>query len=90
MRRITRGVSRGRGTASRARHPVDRRVRVVSATDEGRRAAARAEEILGRPPEPLRALATTDLAALGRVLDRPSVAAAEPSAATDGLHAFPG
>ena len=58
------------GLVARARHPTDRRVRIVSPTVEGRRVAARAESMLGGYREQLRDLPPAELAALERALER--------------------
>ncbi|WNI15414.1 MarR family winged helix-turn-helix transcriptional regulator [Actinacidiphila sp. ITFR-21] len=57
----------GRGLVERRQHPTDRRFKIVSATPEGHRAAARANAILGTPPPALLALSPADLAALDRI-----------------------
>ncbi|WP_329131815.1 MarR family transcriptional regulator [Streptomyces sp. NBC_01476] len=57
-----------RGLVERRQHPTDRRGKIVSATEEGRRAAARADTILGTPPPALLALPPADLAALDRIM----------------------
>lgn len=57
-----------RGLVRRAVHPDDRRVKIVSTTPEGARAAELAERILGEPPAALAALAPADLAALDRIV----------------------
>lgn len=57
-----------RGLVSREHHPDDRRCKIVSATPDGRRAAATARAILGDPPPVLRALPAEDLAQLDRIL----------------------
>ena len=57
------------GLVERLAHPTDRRVRMVSATAEGRRVAARAEAALGGYRERLRALPPAELAALDRALE---------------------
>ncbi|WP_019630979.1 MarR family winged helix-turn-helix transcriptional regulator [Actinomadura atramentaria] len=56
-----------RGLVERTTNPADRRSKIVSATEAGRAVAARAEEILGRPPASLYALPPEDLAALDRI-----------------------
>ncbi|GGX71201.1 MarR family winged helix-turn-helix transcriptional regulator [Streptomyces hiroshimensis] len=56
-----------RGLVERTANPADRRSKIVSATPEGRKAAARAEAILGTPPPSLLALPAEDLAALDRI-----------------------
>ena len=57
------------GLVLRARHPDDRRVRIVTPTGEGRRVAQRAERMLGDPRRLLQTLPPGDLAAVERVLD---------------------
>ena len=59
-----------RGLVARTPHPTDRRAKLVSLTDDGRAAAARADEILETPPGALRALPAGDVAALVRILER--------------------
>ncbi|UWP82236.1 MarR family winged helix-turn-helix transcriptional regulator [Dactylosporangium fulvum] len=59
-----------RGLVRRAPHPADRRAKVVTATEEGRAAAARAEGILNEPPPSLLTLASGDLAQLVRIIDQ--------------------
>jgi DNA-binding MarR family transcriptional regulator len=56
------------GLVERQAHPTDRRVKLVAATPKGKALAARAEEILQRPPDGLTALPAEDLAALARIL----------------------
>lgn len=56
-----------RGLVERHEHPTDRRGKIVSVTEEGRRVAERADAILGTPPPALRALPPEDLAALERI-----------------------
>jgi DNA-binding MarR family transcriptional regulator len=58
------------GLVARLRHPTDRRVRIVSATAEGQRVAARAEDMLGGYREQLRTLPAAELGALERALER--------------------
>ena len=67
-----------RGLVQRTPHPTDRRAKIVDVTSEGRRLAARANDILATPPDGLAALAPDDLAALERLLA--AVAAASPNA----------
>ena len=57
-----------RGLVERRPHPTDRRAKVVAATPEGAALAARAEDILGRPPAGLEALPPAGLEALVRTL----------------------
>jgi DNA-binding MarR family transcriptional regulator len=57
------------GLVARLPHPTDRRVRMVSATAEGRRVAARAEAALGGYRERLRALPPAELTALDSALE---------------------
>jgi DNA-binding MarR family transcriptional regulator len=57
-----------RGLVRREHHPDDRRCKVVSATPDGKRAAATAHAILTDPPPVLRALPPEDLAHLDRIL----------------------
>jgi DNA-binding MarR family transcriptional regulator len=56
-----------RGLVERHQHPTDRRCKIVSATADGRDAAARAEAILGTPPAALLNLRPADLADLDRI-----------------------
>ena len=57
------------GLVARLPHATDRRMRMVSATVEGRRVAARAEAVLGGYRERLRALPAAELAALDSALE---------------------
>ncbi|HEY7008028.1 MAG TPA: MarR family transcriptional regulator [Jatrophihabitantaceae bacterium] len=57
-----------RGLVVRAPNPDDRRAKTVTVTGAGRRAARRADSILGRPPESLRRLDDSELAELHRLL----------------------
>jgi DNA-binding MarR family transcriptional regulator len=57
-----------RGLVTRAPHAGDRRVKVVTATDAGRAAAAEADRVLDDPPPGLQELPPEDLAALDRIL----------------------
>ena len=59
-----------RGLVERRQHPTDRRSKIVSATEAGRRVAAEANAILGNPPPALRGLPAEDLAALDRIVAR--------------------
>lgn len=56
------------GLVTRTISPEDRRRRIVTLTETGRVAAARADEILNRPPASLAALPPEDLAELRRIL----------------------
>ena len=62
-----------RGLVERTRHPEDRRCKIVTITEKGALEAARANEILGAPPEPLLALPEQDLADLDRILAKLAV-----------------
>jgi DNA-binding MarR family transcriptional regulator len=57
-----------RGLVLREPHPADRRAKLVTATDAGRAAAGRAEEILAEPPPQLLALSPEDVSALARII----------------------
>jgi DNA-binding MarR family transcriptional regulator len=57
-----------RGLVERRQHPTDRRCKIVSATEQGQAAAARANAILGNAPPALAALPPDDLAALDRII----------------------
>lgn len=57
-----------RELVQRSTHPEDRRVKIVTITDAGRRAAGVAERIQGEPPAALRDLAPADLQTLDRIL----------------------
>jgi DNA-binding MarR family transcriptional regulator len=57
------------GLVARRPHPTDRRIRMVSATEEGHLVAARAEAALGGYRERLRALPPAELAALDSALE---------------------
>lgn len=57
-----------RGLVTRAVNEEDRRTKVVTATAEGVAVAARAQEILDRPPEALLSLPAKDLAVLDRIV----------------------
>ena len=61
------------GLVRRTPHPTDRRAKIVEATAKGAKLAAKADEILGRPPEALAELGRDTLnelrAALRTVLD---------------------
>jgi DNA-binding MarR family transcriptional regulator len=62
------GDLEARGFVVRAPNPDDRRAKTVTVTRAGRRAARRADAILGRPPDSLRRLDDADLAELHRLL----------------------
>ena len=57
-----------RGLVTRAEHPVDRRAKIVSLTDEGLRVAQRAERLLNEPPAPVADLDPADLDTLDRIV----------------------
>jgi DNA-binding MarR family transcriptional regulator len=57
-----------RGFVTRAPHPDDRRAKIVTATATGRRAARKADSILGRPPASFTRLSAADLAELDRII----------------------
>ncbi|WP_078901017.1 MarR family winged helix-turn-helix transcriptional regulator [Actinacidiphila yeochonensis] len=57
-----------RGLVERNQHPTDRRSKIVTATPEGHRTAARANAILNAPPAALDALPAEELAALDRIV----------------------
>ena len=57
------------GLVERRPHPTDRRVKLVATTSRGTAAARRANEILGRPPAGLAALAGPELQELARMLE---------------------
>jgi DNA-binding MarR family transcriptional regulator len=59
-----------RGLVTRGPHPTDRRSRLVAITADGRCVAERAEEILGRPPEPVLNLDPEELATLDRLVTK--------------------
>jgi DNA-binding MarR family transcriptional regulator len=56
------------GLVRRTPHPTDRRAKRVEATAEGAKLAARADEILGRPPEALVELGSDTLEELREAL----------------------
>jgi DNA-binding MarR family transcriptional regulator len=56
------------GLVRRTPHPTDRRGKLVEVTHEGLEVAARADEILGTPPDALINLNEADLQALRRIL----------------------
>ncbi|WP_042378633.1 MarR family winged helix-turn-helix transcriptional regulator [Streptacidiphilus melanogenes] len=60
----------GRGFVVRTQDPDDRRCKVVTLTEAGCEAAARATGILTTPPAELMALPTEDLADLDRILGK--------------------
>lgn len=57
-----------RGLVRRSTSPDDRRVKIVTLTEAGARAAAVVDEVLGEPPPALAALDAGDLAELTRIL----------------------
>jgi DNA-binding MarR family transcriptional regulator len=57
-----------RGYVTRQPHPDDRRAKVVTITASGRRAARKADAILGRPPAAIARLSDADLAELARLV----------------------
>ena len=57
-----------RGLVERSIHPDDRRCKIVTLTETGQEAAARAEAIVARPPKSLLALDPGDLTALEQLL----------------------
>jgi DNA-binding MarR family transcriptional regulator len=57
-----------RGLVERTPHPTDRRAKLVTLTPAGRKAANKANRILGEPPPALRELPAEDLAALERIV----------------------
>ncbi|TDB82965.1 MarR family transcriptional regulator [Actinomadura sp. KC216] len=60
----------GRGLVERSPNPADRRSKLVTATEAGRAAAAKAERILDTPPPSLYGLPADELAVLDRVTAR--------------------
>ena len=56
------------GLLRRTPHPTDRRAKLVEATAQGSKLAARADEILGRPPEALVELGGATLTELREAL----------------------
>jgi DNA-binding MarR family transcriptional regulator len=59
-----------RGLLARTVDPDDRRVRLLTLTDEGMQIARRADEILASPPRGFHDLSDEDVAVLERVLDQ--------------------
>jgi len=59
-----------RGFITRSVHPTDRRAKLVTLTDAGRDANARAQRVLAEPPAALAELPADELAVLTRVLER--------------------
>ncbi|NKQ54604.1 MarR family transcriptional regulator [Amycolatopsis sp. K13G38] len=59
-----------RGLVARSVHPQDRRCKVVTVTEEGAQVAAKANRILGMPPEELQGLPAADLKRLDEILAR--------------------
>jgi DNA-binding MarR family transcriptional regulator len=57
-----------KGLVERTPHPTDRRAKMLTVTPAGRRAAQKAERMLGAPPAALRALSPEDLATLDRIV----------------------
>jgi DNA-binding MarR family transcriptional regulator len=57
-----------RGLVAREPHPSDRRAKIIRVTAAGKRAADKANRILGTPPEGLQALSDEDLATLQRIV----------------------
>jgi DNA-binding MarR family transcriptional regulator len=57
------------GLVERRPHPTDRRVKLVATTARGTAAARRANEILGRLPSGLAALAEPEVEELARILE---------------------
>ncbi|WP_433081003.1 MarR family winged helix-turn-helix transcriptional regulator [Dactylosporangium sp. CA-052675] len=57
-----------RGLVRREPHPSDRRAKLVTTTDLGRREAARAEAILTQPPPQMLALPPEELNELARLI----------------------
>jgi DNA-binding MarR family transcriptional regulator len=56
------------GLVERTPHPTDRRAKIVTVTASGRRAAQKAERMLGEPPAGLSALPAEDVAELDRIV----------------------
>ena len=59
-----------RGFVTRTVNPQDKRTKTVALTAAGAEVAARAQQILDRPPEALLALPEADLEALDRIVAR--------------------
>jgi DNA-binding MarR family transcriptional regulator len=59
-----------RGLVVRREHPTDRRVKLVSVTDEGMRMALDAESVLARPPQALARLSEGELQTLEGILEK--------------------
>jgi DNA-binding MarR family transcriptional regulator len=57
------------GLISRTPDAHDRRKKMVELTDEGRQAMRKAQDIIARPPTPLRSLPESDLRRLRDILD---------------------
>ncbi len=57
-----------KGFVARTPHPTDRRAKILTVTPTGRRAAQKAERMLGAPPAALRALPADELATLDRTV----------------------
>ena len=57
-----------RGYLTRTVNPEDKRTKIVTITPTGAEAAARAQEILDRPPQALLSLPAKDLEALDRIV----------------------
>jgi DNA-binding MarR family transcriptional regulator len=57
-----------RGLVRREPHPSDRRAKLVTTTELGRREAARAEAILSQPPPQMLALSAAELEDLARLV----------------------
>jgi DNA-binding MarR family transcriptional regulator len=57
-----------RGLAVRSPNPNDRRAKIVSSTPDGKRAARKAESILGRPPAGMRKFSDEELAEFARLV----------------------
>ena len=71
----------GRGLVERRPHPTDRRSKLVAATPEGVRVAARANDIMEQPPAALRALSPAELDRLAEILAKVDAAGPEPDGA---------